>query len=275
MKLLTEELRKKLPPLYATEDANDGDKIVYVKFFTPDSSWTWFVLEGSAIIYGSDGTERTIKLSDVDKVLRSLRDGDNDRTVQSPGGQNEVQVVSEQGQRIVTQQEELGLNKGRTQPQLEGWDIPRQGLCVHSQAGTSEGIQGRPCQTCQPGVGGNDGPLPKERGDCTPQGQQSRKRLAGQSGIDDTIKPHEAARHGEKQSTLQARTAYEVADVIFFGLVDGLEVEMGYFSLSELESVHGPMGLPIERDRYFKPIPLTKVRAYRNWIGQMDTAIPF
>ena len=40
---------------------------------------------------------------------------------------------------------------------------------------------------------------------------------------------------------------------IFFGLVDGLNKELGYFSLSELESVRGPLGLKIERDLYFKP----------------------
>ena len=38
---------------------------------------------------------------------------------------------------------------------------------------------------------------------------------------------------------------------IFFGLVSGLELELGYFSLSELEAVRGPLGLPIERDLYF------------------------
>ena len=43
---------------------------------------------------------------------------------------------------------------------------------------------------------------------------------------------------------------------IFFGLVDGLEKELGYFSLSELESVRGPLGLKIERDLYFKPTKL-------------------
>jgi hypothetical protein len=37
----------------------------------------------------------------------------------------------------------------------------------------------------------------------------------------------------------------------FFGLVDGFEKELGYFSLSELMSVRGVMGLPIERDLYF------------------------
>lgn len=38
---------------------------------------------------------------------------------------------------------------------------------------------------------------------------------------------------------------------IFFGLVSGLEVELGYFSLAELKSVKGPWGLPVERDLYF------------------------
>jgi len=37
----------------------------------------------------------------------------------------------------------------------------------------------------------------------------------------------------------------------FFGLVDGLEKEWGYFTLSELAEAIGPMGLHIERDMYF------------------------
>ena len=45
----------------------------------------------------------------------------------------------------------------------------------------------------------------------------------------------------------------------FFGLVDGLEKELGYFSLSELENVNGPMGLPIERDLYFQPKTLEEI----------------
>jgi len=38
-------------------------------------------------------------------------------------------------------------------------------------------------------------------------------------------------------------------DYRLFGLVDGFEKELGYFMLSELEMVTGPMGLKIERDR--------------------------
>jgi hypothetical protein len=45
----------------------------------------------------------------------------------------------------------------------------------------------------------------------------------------------------------------------FFGLVDGFEKEFGYFSLSELEGVRGPMGLPIERDLHWKPKKLKEI----------------
>ena len=48
-------------------------------------------------------------------------------------------------------------------------------------------------------------------------------------------------------------------DDIFFGLVSGLEVELGYFSLSELQSVRGPLGLPIERDLYYIPKTLQEL----------------
>lgn len=47
----------------------------------------------------------------------------------------------------------------------------------------------------------------------------------------------------------------------FFGLVQGHEIELGYFSLKELESVRGPFGLRIERDRHFDPTPLSVIRS--------------
>jgi hypothetical protein len=53
-------------------------------------------------------------------------------------------------------------------------------------------------------------------------------------------------------------------DFLFFGLVSGLEVELGYFSLSELKRVRGKFGLPIERDLYFEPTRLSEVK---KWCG--------
>lgn len=53
----------------------------------------------------------------------------------------------------------------------------------------------------------------------------------------------------------------------FFGLVDGFEKELGYFSLSELEQAkngqQGILALPIERDLYFKEQPLSQAKGER------------
>jgi hypothetical protein len=54
-------------------------------------------------------------------------------------------------------------------------------------------------------------------------------------------------------------TEYDPVDRMFFGLVDGMEKELGYFSLDELASARGPLGLPIERDRFFTPCKLSEV----------------
>lgn len=55
-------------------------------------------------------------------------------------------------------------------------------------------------------------------------------------------------------------TEYDPVDKVFFGLVDGFERELGYFSLYELEKVKGHLGLPIERDIYFEPKRLKELR---------------
>jgi len=49
-------------------------------------------------------------------------------------------------------------------------------------------------------------------------------------------------------------------DDLFFGLVSGFVVELGYFTASELESVLGPLHLPIERDLYYQPQTLAELK---------------
>jgi hypothetical protein len=44
-----------------------------------------------------------------------------------------------------------------------------------------------------------------------------------------------------------------------YGLVCGFEKEFGYFSLDELESVVGPMGLGVEVDKWWTPKSLEAV----------------
>ncbi len=58
-------------------------------------------------------------------------------------------------------------------------------------------------------------------------------------------------------------------DFLCFGYVIGLEEEWGYFLMSELEAVRGPMGLPIERDLYFRPGSFSEViKRYRHERGK-------
>ena len=45
-------------------------------------------------------------------------------------------------------------------------------------------------------------------------------------------------------------------DFRFFGYVIGQFSEAGNFLLSELESLRGPLGLPVERDRHLTPTRL-------------------
>ena len=121
-KLLPQELRAKLPALYAQEHLPESEVIVQLKLFTPDSSWTWYATEGSAVVQEEDADPYEIPL-----------------TFRRPPGVEEI-------------------------------------------------------------------------------------------------------------------------DVRLYGLVDGLEVELGYFSLRELEEVRGKLGLPIERDLHWTPKPLSEVR---------------
>ena len=46
----------------------------------------------------------------------------------------------------------------------------------------------------------------------------------------------------------------------FFGLVNGFELELGYFGLKELQEVRGPASLQIERDLYYEPKTLRELQ---------------
>lgn len=56
-------------------------------------------------------------------------------------------------------------------------------------------------------------------------------------------------------------TEYDPGEELFFGLVLGFEEEWGYFSLQELSAAN-VRGVPlVERDRHFRPRPLSQVRS--------------
>ncbi len=77
MKLLTQEIRKKLPPLYSQEELG-GKAMVHLKIFTPDANWTWYATEhdGEDTFFGLvDGHEKELGyfcLSELKKVRGAL-----------------------------------------------------------------------------------------------------------------------------------------------------------------------------------------------------------
>lgn len=53
---------------------------------------------------------------------------------------------------------------------------------------------------------------------------------------------------------------YDPQQKLLFGFVDGHTQELGYFSLTEIEELTGPLGLHVERDTSFTPISLDEVK---------------
>ena len=51
---------------------------------------------------------------------------------------------------------------------------------------------------------------------------------------------------------------------LFFGFVVGPFPELGYFTLHELESIRGPFGSKIERDRQWESQPWVEIKEYTN-----------
>jgi len=50
MKLITAEIEKKIPALYATDGQKEKD--VAVKFFSPWAGWAWYAVEGQKLENG-------------------------------------------------------------------------------------------------------------------------------------------------------------------------------------------------------------------------------
>jgi hypothetical protein len=47
-----------------------------------------------------------------------------------------------------------------------------------------------------------------------------------------------------------------------YGVVSGLEVEWGTFTLQEVQQVRGSLGLPVERDLHFKPTLISELNLW-------------
>lgn len=99
-----------------------------------------------------------------------------------------------------------------------------------------------------------------------------RKHLLLTQEIRDTLPPlYNSEKHPEMEAIAQVKffspysqwTWYAVefdGEDTFFGLVDGFEMEYGYFSYSELEAVTVFGGVPaVERDCHWSPRPVKEI----------------
>lgn len=101
-----------------------------------------------------------------------------------------------------------------------------------------------------------------------------RKHLLVTQEIRDTLPPlYNSEKHPEKEAIAMVKffspysqwTWYAIEfDGVdtFWGLVDGFEMEYGYFSYSELEAVSVFGGVPaVERDCHWSPRPVKEIEA--------------
>lgn len=149
--LLTQELRSKLPRLYATESVPAEDKVLLVKFFTPYSNWTWYACEFDgedtffgyvAGIYPEWGY---FSLSELESLT-------------GPGGMPGVERDMDWGPYTFRAIQETPHLAQRKQSFTEGVDCPGSGTHVEGDFGGPRG-----------GIGGNPS---KEKATCPECGQQ-------------------------------------------------------------------------------------------------------
>jgi len=77
-KLIPTSLLAKLPNLYDTE--SDTNPFCYIKLFTPDSNWTWYIIEFSkedkntcfGYVIGHEAELGYFSLSEIEEVRGSL-----------------------------------------------------------------------------------------------------------------------------------------------------------------------------------------------------------
>ncbi|MDX2697471.1 DUF2958 domain-containing protein [Streptomyces ipomoeae] len=77
MKLLTKDIERRLPPL-GTNDENPNP-VARVKFFTPDSHWTWYGIEYDpeqriffGLVHGVETEYGTFSLNELEQVRGPL-----------------------------------------------------------------------------------------------------------------------------------------------------------------------------------------------------------
>lgn len=80
MKLLTEEIKQKLPKLGVMDGKDPATVPIVVKFFSPYSGWTWFATEGEEVeggdweffgmVHGFEKELGYFRLSELEEAMK-------------------------------------------------------------------------------------------------------------------------------------------------------------------------------------------------------------
>ena len=263
--LLPAPMRVQIPGDHET--AGQGEPVLWVKWFTPDSSWTWYVAEISPCAYQitvEDGEEvygevldeqtaealcRLWQTSGTRALPFRAREDDVRRAMQEHAHRANANIM---GSRERTQESTLECHGRDSLSWIRLPETPE----------SSGSGQARLREASQPGNGGGAGTLSDTGRGSASQERGSIGRQAGQPGSDDDSRaqaPTCPTTDGAWDVQGNTPALYELSDVICFGLVDGFEREWGDFSLAEIHALRGPFGLPVERDLYFEPGPASQV----------------
>ena len=75
MQLITKELEELIPKMYSDENTKLEEKVVYAKLFTPDSNWTWWILEYDktekicfAMVHGLENELGYVSITELEEV---------------------------------------------------------------------------------------------------------------------------------------------------------------------------------------------------------------
>jgi hypothetical protein len=243
-----------------------GDEaVIQVKFFTPDADWTWYATEACAIISLVNGDIIEKRLKDVNPVMYDLWERGIRTKISHTERQDDVPSMQKQKNRPGEKQRPLCQYDEGKQSKLEGWNNDDQRLRLRNEEKSSECPEKRICEESESSLGTNYGALSNEGRNNSSQGRQPGQRCTGELRTNDVVGAYEPAQQRKGQPKVQTRKNDEegvMVDVTFFGLVDGFEMELGYFSLSEIKSVRGRLGLPVERDLHFKPQTLSEIKKH-------------
>lgn len=265
--LLTKENRAALPPL-GSQDGKGDAAVAFVKFFDPTGSWSWFATEASATL--SDGRE--VSLAEADAAVRDVRNGGGARQVPKASGTNDMRgELSEPTNSNNAGASNVGLRSGAEQPELARRADAVVGLRLPANANAPTSVEGRLRKTGGLSAGEGNRTAVGEGRNSAPQEQRAGRRQADEFGIKGAGGTSTGTHTGQGTAgpvsglppapTTPPERPLQIEDVTFFGLVDGHEAELGYFSLSELSAVKGRFGLGIERDRHFPPTTIGELQA--------------